>query len=71
MATDTGKSYVYVKTLFEVNKRYDCTKFIIVVSNVAIHEGMKKSFDITSEHFMECYGKGNDFETLMQLVNAE
>lgn len=57
METGTGKTYVYIKTLFELNQRYGWTKFIVVVPSVAIREGVKKSFDITTDHFMELYGK--------------
>ena len=57
METGTGKTYVYIKTMFELNKRYGWTKFIVVVPSVAIREGVKKSFDITVDHFMELYGK--------------
>lgn len=57
METGTGKTYVYIKTMFELNKRYGWTKFIVVVPSVAIREGVKKSFDITTDHFMELYGK--------------
>ena len=57
METGTGKTYVYVKTMFELNKRYGWTKFIVVVPSIAIREGVKKSFDITQDHFMELYGK--------------
>ena len=57
METGTGKTYVYVKTMFELNKRYGWTKFIVVVPSIAIREGVKKSFDITQDHFMEHYGK--------------
>lgn len=57
METGTGKTYVYIKTLFELNKRYGWTKFIVVVPSIAIREGVKKSFDITQDHFMELYGK--------------
>lgn len=57
METGTGKTYVYIKTLFELNRRYGWTKFIVVVPSVAIREGVKKSFDITADHFMELYGK--------------
>lgn len=57
METGTGKTYVYVKTMFELNKRYGWTKFIVVVPSIAIREGVKKSFDITQDHFMEQYGK--------------
>ncbi len=57
METGTGKTYVYTKTMFELNKHYGWTKFIVVVHNKAIREGVKKSFDITVDHFMEQYGK--------------
>ena len=57
METGTGKTYVYIKTMFELNKRYGWTKFIVVVPSIAIREGVKKSFDITKDHFMELYGK--------------
>src|SRR5690606_38850730 len=57
MATGTGKTYVFIKTMFELNKRYGWTKFIIVVPSIAIREGIKKSFDMTEDHFMEQYGK--------------
>lgn len=55
METGTGKTYVYIKTIMELNKRYGWSKFIIVVPSVAIREGVKKSFDITSEHFQQIY----------------
>ena len=57
METGTGKTYVYTKTMFELNKRYGWSKFIVVVPSIAIREGVKKSFEITADHFMECYGK--------------
>lgn len=57
METGTGKTYVYIKTMFELNKRYGWSKFIVVVPSVAIREGVKKSFDITVDHFMEQYNK--------------
>lgn len=57
METGTGKTYVYIKTMFELNKRYGWSKFIVVVPSVAIREGVKKSFDITADHFMEYYHK--------------
>lgn len=55
METGTGKTYVYTKTIFELNKRYGFTKFIIVVPSVAIREGVYKSFDIMREHFATQY----------------
>ena len=51
MGTGTGKTYVYTKTIFELNRKYGFTKFIIVVPSVAIREGVYKSFEITKEHF--------------------
>lgn len=57
METGTGKTYVYIKTMFELNKRYGWSKFIVVVPSIAIREGVKKSFEITEEHFMQHYGK--------------
>jgi type III restriction enzyme len=56
METGTGKTYVYIKTIMELNKRYGWSKFIIVVPSVAIREGVKKSFDVTAEHFQQAYG---------------
>ncbi len=57
METGTGKTYVYIKTIFELNKQYGWSKFIIVVPSIAIREGVKTSFEYTQEHFMEYYGK--------------
>ncbi len=57
METGTGKTYVYIKTIFEMNKRYGWTKFIIVVPSIAIREGVYKSLEITAEHFLESYHK--------------
>lgn len=57
METGTGKTYVYIKTMYELNKHYGWSKFIVVVPSVAIREGVKKSFEITDDHFMEQYGK--------------
>ena len=51
METGTGKTYVYTKTIFELNRKYGLTKFIIVVPSVAIREGVYKSFEVTKEHF--------------------
>jgi type III restriction enzyme len=56
METGTGKTYVYVKTIMELNKRYGWSKYIVVVPSIAIREGVKKSFDITAEHFQQLYG---------------
>lgn len=57
METGTGKTYCYIKTIFEMNKRYGWGKFIIVVPSIAIREGVFKSFSVTAEHFTEIYGK--------------
>lgn len=59
METGTGKTYVYIKTMFELNKQYGWSKFIIVVPSIAIREGVAKSFNMLEEHFMEHYGKKN------------
>src|SRR5688572_23611086 len=56
METGTGKTYVYLRTIFELNKRYGFTKFVIVVPSVAIKEGVYKSLQITEEHFKGLYG---------------
>ena len=55
METGTGKTYVYIKTMFELNKLYGWSKFIIVVPSIAIREGVAKSFRMLEEHFMEHY----------------
>ncbi|MCK9288545.1 MAG: DEAD/DEAH box helicase family protein, partial [Sphaerochaetaceae bacterium] len=57
METGVGKTYTYIKTMYELNKRYGWSKFIIVVPSVAIREGVYKSFQMTEEHFSEDYGK--------------
>lgn len=57
METGTGKTYCYIKTIFELNKRYGWSKFIIVVPSIAIREGVAKSLEITAEHFLESYQK--------------
>jgi len=56
METGTGKTYVYTKTIMELHKRYGWSKYIVVVPSIAIREGVKKSFDITAEHFQQMYG---------------
>lgn len=56
METGTGKTYAYLKTIFELNKRYGFRKFIIVVPSIAIFEGVYKSIEITKEHFKTLYG---------------
>ena len=57
METGTGKTYVYIKSIFELNQRYGWSKYIIVVPSIAIREGVKKSFEMMSDHFMDQYGK--------------
>ena len=57
METGTGKTYTYVKTIYELYQRYGWSKFIIVVPSVAIREGVYKSLGTTQEHFAEEYGK--------------
>ena len=57
METGTGKTYCYIKTIFEMNKRYGWSKFIIMVPSIAIREGVSKSLQITADHFAETYAK--------------
>jgi len=57
METGTGKTYVYTKTIFELNKKYGWNKFIIIVPSIAIREGVNKSLEITAEHFKVEYKK--------------
>ena len=57
METGTGKTYVYIRTIFELNRRYGWNKFIIMVPSIAIREGIYKSFQMTTEHFMQDYHK--------------
>ena len=57
METGVGKTYTYIKTMYELNKHYGWSKFIIVVPSIAIREGVYKSFQVTQEHFAEEYGK--------------
>lgn len=57
METGTGKTYCYIKTIFELNRQYGWSKFIIVVPSIAIREGVAKSLQITAEHFLETYQK--------------
>lgn len=57
METGVGKTYTYIKTMFELNKHYGWTKFIVVVPSIAIREGVYKSFQVTQDHFAEEYGK--------------
>ena len=55
METGTGKTYVYLRTIFELSRRYGLQKFIIVVPSVAIREGVLKNIEITAEHFRAIY----------------
>ena len=57
METGVGKTYTYIKTIFELNKKYGWSKFIVVIPSVAIREGVYKSFEMTKDHFAEEYGK--------------
>lgn len=57
METGVGKTYTYIKTMYELNKNYGWSKFIVVVPSVAIREGVYKSFQVTQDHFAEEYGK--------------
>ena len=57
METGTGKTYCYVKTMFELNARFGWSKFIVVVPSIAIREGVYKSLEITAEHFLDDYKK--------------
>ena len=63
METGTGKTYVYLRTVFELNRRYGFTKFVVVVPSVAIKEGVNKTLQITREHFESLYpgAKGYEF----------
>ena len=57
METGVGKTYTYIKTMYELNRTYGWSKFIVVVPSIAIREGVYKSFQVTQEHFAEEYGK--------------
>ena len=57
METGTGKTYVYLRTIYELNKLYGFKKFVIVVPSVAIREGVMKNLQITEEHFQNLYDK--------------
>jgi len=57
METGTGKTYCYIKTIFEMSKRFGWNKFIIIVPSIAIREGVYKSLELTAEHFAEQYHK--------------
>ena len=64
METGTGKTYVYLRTIFELNKNYGFTKFVIVVPSVAIKEGTYKTLQITQEHFGGLVSKGKGLRIL-------
>lgn len=64
METGTGKTYVYLRTIFELNRRYGFTKFVIVVPSVAIREGVKKTIEQTRDHFRQIYD-GVPFESFV------
>ena len=61
METGTGKTYCYIKTMFELNRKYGWSKYIVIVPSIAIREGVYKSLSITAEHFSEIYGKKAHF----------
>ncbi|MCP8899266.1 type III restriction-modification system endonuclease [Gilvimarinus xylanilyticus] len=63
METGTGKTYCYVKTIFEMNRRYGWSKFIVMVPSIAIREGVQKTLSITADHFSQSYGKKARFFT--------
>ena len=63
METGTGKTYTYIKTMYELNKHYGWSKFIIVVPSVAIREGVYKSFETMQDHFAHEYGKRMQYFT--------
>ena len=64
METGVGKTYTYIKTMYELNKHYGWSKFIVVVPSIAIREGVYKSFQVTQEHFAEEYGKKINMDIL-------
>lgn len=68
METGTGKTYVYLRTIYELNKRYGFKKFVIVVPSIAIREGVLKNLEITHEHFQSMYDKT---PATSQVYNAE
>lgn len=61
METGVGKTYTYIKTMYELNKNFGWSKFIIIVPSIAIREGVYKTFQVTEEHFAEDYGKKINF----------
>jgi type III restriction enzyme len=61
METGTGKTYAYINTIYELNKRFNWSKFVVIVPSIAIREGVFKSFEIMKEHFASLYGKKVNF----------
>lgn len=68
METGTGKTYCYIRTMFELNKQYGWSKFIIVVPSIAIREGVAKSMSMMAGHFQEQYGKSALFYLRFQIL---
>ncbi|MFT4073190.1 MAG: DEAD/DEAH box helicase family protein [Dysgonamonadaceae bacterium] len=56
METGTGKTYTYIRTMYELHKKYGWSKYIVIVPSIAIREGVFKSFQVTQDHFQELYG---------------
>jgi type III restriction enzyme len=56
METGTGKTYTYIRTMYELHKKYGWSKYIVIVPSIAIREGVYKSFQLTQDHFQELYG---------------
>lgn len=56
METGTGKTYTYIRTMYELHKKYGWSKFIVIVPSIAIREGVHKTFEVTQDHFQELYG---------------
>src|SRR5690554_3233499 len=56
METGTGKTYTYIRSMYELHKKYGWSKFIVIVPSIAIREGVYKSFEVTQDHFQEKYG---------------
>jgi type III restriction enzyme len=56
METGTGKTYTYIRSMYELHKKYGWSKFIVIVPSIAIREGVYKSFQVTQDHFQELYG---------------
>ena len=57
METGTGKTYTYIRTMYELQKKYGWSKYIVIVPSVAIREGVYKTFEVTQDHFQEIYGQ--------------